>query len=89
MPRIAFTPNLQRHVACPDSEAPGSTVREVLDAVFATNEQARGYVLDDQGGLRTHMVIFVNGQPIKDRTGLSDPVPKDGDVFVMQALSGG
>ena len=89
MPKIAFTPNLQRHVACPDSEAAGSTVREVLGAVFATNERARGYVLDDQGGLRTHMVIFVSGQPIKDRTGLSDPVPEDGDVFVMQALSGG
>ncbi len=89
MPKIAFTPNLQRHVACPDSEAAGSTVREVLDAVFATNERARGYVLDDQGGLRIHMVIFVNGQPVKDRTGLSDPVPEDGDVFVMQALSGG
>jgi hypothetical protein len=35
------------------------------------------------------MVVFVNGEPIKDREGLSDPVPADGEIYVMQALSGG
>lgn len=89
MPTVAFTPNLQRHVAAPPKEVAGKTVRELLDTVFGDNERARSYVLDDQGDLRTHMVIFVNGEPIKDRTGLSDPVPEHAEVFVMQALSGG
>jgi hypothetical protein len=31
----------------------------------------------------------VNGQPVKDRTGLSDAVAPDAEIFVMQALSGG
>src|SRR5687768_2569497 len=61
MPRVVFTRNLQRHVLCPPAEAPGRTVREVLDAVFGANGQARGYVLDEQGALRKHMIIFVNG----------------------------
>lgn len=89
MPRVAFTPNLQRHVACPPTVAPGRTVREVLDAVFAANPQARGYVLDDQGELRPHMLVFVDGAQVADRAGLSDEVREDGDVYVMQALSGG
>jgi molybdopterin synthase sulfur carrier subunit len=86
---VAFTRNLQRHVACPPAEVSGRTVREVLDAAFASNQRARGYVLDEQGALRRHMIIFVNGEPIGDRVRLSDSVPPDGEVFVMQALSGG
>jgi hypothetical protein len=87
--RVIFTPNLQRHVAVPETEAPGASVREVLEAVFADNQQARGYVLDDQAALRKHMAIFVDGKPLRDRVHLSDPVSADGKVYVMQALSGG
>lgn len=89
MARVVFTPNIQRHVACPAAEAPGATVREVLDAVFAANPQARGYVLDDQRALRRHMTIFVDGVLIRDRATLGDPVGESSTVYVFQALSGG
>jgi sulfur-carrier protein len=89
MARVVFTSALQRHVGCPPVEAAGGTVREVLNAVFNDNEQARGYVLDDQAALRKHMAIFVNGSQIRDRIHLSDPVAEDAEVFVLQALSGG
>ncbi len=89
MPRVTFTANLQRHVAAPPSSVAGATVREALDAVFATHPVLRGYVLDDQGELRRNMVIFVNAEQIHDRAGLSDPLAANSDVYVMQALSGG
>jgi hypothetical protein len=89
MANVTFTQNIQRHVECPPSEVAGATVREVLDAVFATNPRARGYVLDDQGALRKHVVVFVAGQQILDRTHLSDAVPAGAEVYVAQALSGG
>jgi hypothetical protein len=89
MARVTFTPNLQRHVACPPMEVAGGTVREVLEAAFAGNAAARRYVLDDQAGLRRHMAVFINGVQIRDRLRLTDPVPADGEVYVMQALSGG
>ena len=89
MINVAFTANIQRHVSCPPAAVAGRTVGEVLHSVFSSNEKARGYVLDDQGGLRKHMVVFVNGQPIHDRTTLSDSVPEGAEVYVMQALSGG
>ena len=89
MARVTFTQNLQQHVACPPLQAEGATVREVLEAAFAQNERARGYVLDDQGALRKHVIVFVNGQQVTDRAGLSDPVPPGGELHVMQALSGG
>jgi len=89
MARVVFTPNIQRHVACPATEAPGVTVREVLDAVFVANPQARGYVLDDQKALRRHMTIFIDGVLIRDRVTLGDSVGEDSTVYVFQALSGG
>lgn len=89
MARVAFTQNLRRHVDCPDAEAPGATVRAVLDAVFAANPRLRGYVLDDQGALRKHMSIFVDGKQVDDRAGLTDPVRPESELYVMQALSGG
>ena len=89
MARVVFTQNLQRHVALPPREAAGGTVRAVLEAALADNPAALKYILDDQGALRRHMIIFVNGVQIHDRTGLSDPVPADGEVYVLQAISGG
>ncbi len=89
MPRIHFTQNLQRHLHCPSCTVAGQTVREALDAVFALHPRARLYVLDEQGELRKHMVIFVDAVQIRDRVGLTDPVASSGEVYVMQALSGG
>ena len=89
MARVVFTPNIQRHVACPETEAAGTTVREVLDAVFVANPQARGYVLDDQKALRRHMTIFVDGVLIRDRVTLKDAVGDASTIYVFQALSGG
>jgi molybdopterin converting factor small subunit len=89
MPRVVFTANIQRHVACPPMQVEGATVREALDAVFAANPQARRYVLDDQSALRQHMAVFVAGEAIRDRVRLSDAVGADAEIYVMQALSGG
>jgi molybdopterin converting factor small subunit len=89
MAKVVFTPNIQRHVALQEAEASGRTVRDVLEAVFADHPQARGYVLDDQSGLRKHMTIFVDGRMIRDRARLTDAVNESSTVFVFQALSGG
>jgi hypothetical protein len=89
VPDVTFTKNLQRHVKCPSQRVSGRTVREVLNAVFADNPRARSYVLDDQGALRKHMAIFIDGRQIRDRAGLGDPVGEDADIYIMQALSGG
>lgn len=89
MATVIFTRNLQRHVTCPPSSARGDTVREVLEAVFEANPQARGYVLDDQGALRKHIAVFVDGEQVRDREKLTDPLRADAEVYVLQALSGG
>jgi sulfur carrier protein ThiS len=89
MATVRFTPQLERFLSVPAPRAAGATVAEVLDAVFSENPRLQGYVLDDQGRVRRHVAVFVDGEMIQDRIRLSDPVSESGEIFVMQALSGG
>ena len=89
MPSVAFTTAMQRHIACPADDVEGTTVRAVLDAYFARHAGVRTYVLDEQGALRQHVVVFVDGLQVRSREGLDDAVSPGAEVYVMQALSGG
>ena len=89
MPTVRFTANIQRHVECPTMDVEGATLRDVLDGYFKSNQRARGYVLDDQGRLRQHMAVFIDGRQLRDRHHLTDRVSDDAVVDLVQALSGG
>jgi molybdopterin converting factor small subunit len=90
MPAIHFTQALKRFF--PDLK-PFSTDHLSIPAVLQEMEMnhpgIKGYILDDQGHLRKHVNIFVNGQMISDREQLSDKLDKGTEVYIMQALSGG
>ena len=86
---IRFTRNIQRHVQCGEGSVEAATVRQALDAYFADNPAAKSYVVDDQGALRHHMALFVDGRPVRDRRTLSDPLEPTSEIYVLQALSGG
>lgn len=89
MAKVHFTENLQRHLACPPQEVEGGTLRAVLDQAFSASEKLRGYILDEQGRLRQHIVVFIDGEACQDRVELRDAVQENSQVHVMQALSGG
>lgn len=86
---IRFTTHLLRHRAVKALEAKGATVAEVLGAALAEDALLQSYVLDDQGRVRKHVHIYLDGALIKDRLGLSDPVRPASELYVLQALSGG
>lgn len=89
MPRLALTSHLGRYVEWKPTELPGNNVLQVLEAAFERCPRLRGYVVDEHGRLRKHVTLFIDGQPLNDTSGLSDPVGPHQEVFVMQALSGG
>ncbi len=70
-------------------EAQGTTVAEVLAAGLAGDALLQSYVLDEQGRLRKHVNIYLDGTLISDRLRLSDPVRSAAEIYVLQALSGG
>ena len=89
MPRVIFTSNLQRYVDCSERTVSGTTVRAALQEVFGSQPGIRDYVLDDQGHLRKHVHIFVDGRRVRDGVRLDEPVGEKSEIHVMQALSGG
>lgn len=97
MPTVVVAPSLTRWLTpVPGTNAPersfevaGATAREVLDALFALHPVLRGYVTDERGALRHHVVAFVDGVAVQDKAALADPVPANGEVHIFQALSGG
>jgi sulfur-carrier protein len=89
MAKVHFTSNLRRHVDCPTLEAAGRTVREILNEAFVQNPRLGTYVLDDQGHVRRHMRILVDGKAINDLEKQSDTVVATSEIWIMQALSGG
>jgi molybdopterin converting factor small subunit len=90
MPTVKFTYALKRFFpALKDTSTRGRTLAEVLDEMEASYPGVRSYVLDEQGSLRRHVNIFVDGEMIKDRSSLSDPFSENSEIYIMQALSGG
>jgi molybdopterin synthase sulfur carrier subunit len=89
MPRLFIAPHLRHHVDFPTQQVAGRTVSEALQAAFAGVPRLRGYVLDDQGRLRQHVFVFVQGRRVRDRDTLSDPVRDDDEIQIFQALTGG
>ena len=89
MASLHFTQNLARHTECPSAELDAATVGELLERYFGRWPGVRGYVLDDQGEVRHHVKVLVDGRNIKDRRKLTDHINTDSEVYVFQALSGG
>jgi len=89
MPHLAFTAQLQRFTQAPELQTTATTLGEALEAAFAINPQLRHYVLDEQGHLRPHVVVFIDGRRASDRETLTDALGPDDKVYVLQALTGG
>ena len=89
MAYVEFTSQLQRFVDTPKLDCDARTLGEALILAFDHNPRLRGYILDDQGHLRTHVAVFIDGHRVRDRSELSDPLSAQSKVYVLQALSGG
>jgi len=78
-----FFPNLST------VEVRASSVKELVQVLDEQYSGLSGYLIEEHGGLRKHVNIFVNSKMIKDREGLSDTLSENDKVNIIQALSGG
>ncbi|MFJ2991691.1 MoaD/ThiS family protein [Pandoraea sp. NPDC087047] len=89
MATVTFAPAIQRHVAVDEQHVDGTNVHDVLTQCMALTPGLRGYLFNDQGRLRPHVAVFVDGHLIRDRRTLRDTLSGTSRVYVAQALSGG
>ncbi len=68
------------------AEAKGATLAEVLDDLERQYTSIRFRMVDEQGHIRRHIRIFVNGNQVFD---LAHALNGSDEVVIVQALSGG
>lgn len=96
MPTVVLASSLARWLTAAPGQSvgerrcdvPGRTVREALDGLFALHPQLRGYVLDEAGAMRHHVVAYLDDAAV-DKANLDVPLNPNGELFLFQALSGG
>ena len=71
-----------------DLSAEGSTVGEVLDAVFAEHGDLRDRITED-GELRRFVNVYVGGEDIRFGEGLGTAVSDGAEVTILPAVAGG
>ena len=89
MAYLEFAPALQRHAAAPPVTVPAESLQSLLSAAFEQQPALQSYVLDEQGCVRKHVAVFLNGSLLHDRKHLDVPLSADDRVYIAQALSGG
>lgn len=90
MAKVSFTSLLLRFF--PDlktEEVSAVNVRELITELDKKYEGLSSYLIEENGGLRQHVNIFINGNMINDRVNLSDKITSQDNINIIQALSGG
>ncbi|MEA2392015.1 MAG: sulfur-carrier protein [Solirubrobacteraceae bacterium] len=87
---VVKIPTQLRSATGGESEATveGSTVGEVLDALYDVHEELRDRIAQD-GGLRRFVNVYVSGEDIRFLDGLETEVDDGDEVTILPAVAGG
>ncbi len=69
----------------PTHLVPGATVGEVLRELERRHPPIMGWILDEQGRVRAHVNVFVNGELTRE----DGPLAPEDRVQVLPSISGG
>ncbi|MEZ5443483.1 MAG: MoaD/ThiS family protein [Lysobacterales bacterium] len=99
MAQIILAPAITRWLAEHSGPAPagsewrlarsGATLADVLAALFECYPGLRGYVLDERGVLRHHVVLFIDGRALPHSHDFGLALSEASEIYLAQALSGG
>jgi molybdopterin converting factor small subunit len=70
-------------------EIRGGTLGEALDDLAVRLPQLERRLRDEQGQLRPHVLMFVDGVSVRSGSPMETPVGDGAEVFVAPAVSGG
>ena len=69
--------------------ADGSTVGEVLDALYAQHTELRERIAGDDGTIRRFVNVFLDGEDIRFLDGLQTKVDDGAELTILPAVAGG
>jgi molybdopterin synthase sulfur carrier subunit len=66
-----------------------ATVNDALALLWQRHTGLRDRIVTERGDVRPHVGIFVNGDHIRHRDGLTTPLGANDEVTILPAISGG
>jgi molybdopterin converting factor small subunit len=85
MATINLRAPLKERAGTSSIDVSGSTVIEAISELEREVPAIRGYLMDEQGKIRRHVNVFVDGEQAKS----SDPLPESARIDIIQAITGG
>lgn len=70
-------------------EGEAASVSEALGLLWKAAPAVHDRVMNEQGQVRPHVNIFVDGDNIRQMSGLSTPVSDGAEIIILPAVSGG
>ena len=67
----------------------GESIKEVLNELFSEYPDIKGHLMEDDENLRNFVNIFINGENIRQKEGLSTHVNNDSDIRIIPSIAGG
>jgi molybdopterin converting factor small subunit len=67
----------------------GTTVGEVLDALYAEHGELRDRIAGEDGALRRFVNVFLDGEDIRFLDDLDTAVPEGAELTILPAVAGG
>jgi sulfur-carrier protein len=84
--KVLIPSPLLSYTRVPEVEANGETLSELLADLEQQYPGIRFRMIDEQGRVRNHMRVFVNGEQVFELTRALGP---NDSIAIVQALSGG
>jgi len=69
--------------------AEGATLAAVIDDLESSYSGIKGRILDDNGGLRRFVNVYVGNEDVRFLDNLDTPTPDGAQVSVIPAVAGG
>lgn len=70
-------------------KADGSTVGEVLSALYAEHSELKERIADDDGTIRRFVNVYIDGEDIRFLQDLDTEVKDGGEITILPAVAGG
>jgi molybdopterin converting factor small subunit len=70
-------------------DAAPATLKDALEALWAVCPGLRDRVATEQGELREHVNVFIGSENAKYLGGMTAPLPRDSEISIFHAVSGG
>jgi molybdopterin synthase sulfur carrier subunit len=88
MATVKLFGNLHRHTKAKRLTVPGKTIGAIVEALCSDNPPIRDILLDN-GQLRPHFKIMLNGHDITLIQGMETPVEEHDQIALFPPIAGG